>query len=89
MLNQRYIDPQNFNYDANRCKQEGAIPGRSGPFGVQSDGCSRQTAKGVISDRIFRLRKEAASLEALIDALPGVLPPEADQALWDLVIGKR
>lgn len=51
--------------------------------------CGRQSARAVIRDRIGQLRTEAARLEALLDALPQKLPPDADQALWDLAIAAR
>lgn len=49
----------------------------------------RQNARAVIRDRIGQLRTEAARLEALLDALPAKMPPDADQALWDLAIAAR
>lgn len=49
----------------------------------------RQNARAVIRDRIGQLRSEAARLEALLDALPAKLPPDADQALWDMAIAAR
>lgn len=45
---------------------------------------ARQSAQGYIRERARRLRDEAQRLEALADALPPKLPPEADEALWSL-----
>jgi hypothetical protein len=50
---------------------------------------ARQSAKGVLRDRVDRLRREADRLEALCKALPEEMPPMADEALWDLAIGKH
>jgi hypothetical protein len=50
---------------------------------------SRQNARSAIRDRIEQMRREACRLEALLDALPVKLPPDADQALWDLAIAAR
>jgi hypothetical protein len=50
---------------------------------------ARQSAKGVIRDRIRMLRHEADQLEALAQSLPEVLPREADAALWNLAIRGR
>lgn len=44
----------------------------------------RQSARGVLEDRIAKLRREADHLEALKNALPE-LEGEADAALWDLL----
>lgn len=67
----------------------------SGPvgriIGQHGDACAggRQSAKGVIRDRARQLHAEADRLEALARALPEELPPQADQALWDLAIAAR
>jgi hypothetical protein len=53
------------------------------------DACGRQSAKGVIRDRVRQLRAEADRLDALARALPEELPPQADQALWDIAINAR
>lgn len=50
--------------------------------------CGRQNAHAVIGERIGQLRREADELETLLDALPAKLPPDADLALWGLVINK-
>lgn len=47
-------------------------------------GCGRQSARSVIEGRVRRLRNEAEKLDTLLKALPLELPPEADEALWDL-----
>lgn len=57
--------------------------------GAQMGECARQSAKGVIRDRARHLRAEADRLEALARALPEEMPPQADQALWDLAINSR
>lgn len=46
----------------------------------------RQSAKGMLEERIYRLRRQANRLESLLNTLPGVLPKEADEALWDLLL---
>ena len=76
---------------ADECKQ--AEPNRivASPgmvMGAAESG-GRQSAKGVIRDRARQLRNEADRLEALARALPEELPPQADQALWDLAIAAR
>ncbi|HEY5903604.1 MAG TPA: hypothetical protein VIV12_17150 [Streptosporangiaceae bacterium] len=43
------------------------------------------SARQVIAQRIERLRREAHGLERLLDALPAVLPNEADAALIALL----
>jgi hypothetical protein len=53
------------------------------------DACGRQSAKGVIRDRVRQLRSQADELEALARALPEELPPQADAVLWRLVIDAR
>ena len=49
----------------------------------------RMDARTAIISRIERLRREADALEQLSIALPLRLPNEADEALWQLVIGCR
>jgi hypothetical protein len=51
--------------------------------------CARESAKGVIRERARRLHREADRLEVLAQSLPEVLPPAADEALWDLVTSAR
>lgn len=47
--------------------------------------CGRPGAREIIDTHIKRLRQEADSLTALSEALPMVMSPEADAALWELV----
>jgi hypothetical protein len=54
-----------------------------------SIGESRQSAKGVLRQRVASLRTEADRLEALGRALPEELPTKADEALWALLLSKR
>lgn len=64
-----------------------ATPSKS--MGMLGGQCvSRQSAKAAIQDRIFRLRQEAQRLDSLLDALPSVLPTDADEALWFLIHAK-
>lgn len=44
----------------------------------------RPSGKGQLRDIIEALRRKADHYEALLDALPAKLPPEADEALWSL-----
>lgn len=77
------------NSDAQARQGEGFISGFT-ISGGQAIGIGlRQNARNVIRDRIGQLRNEACRLEALLDALPAKLPPDADQALWDLAISAR
>jgi hypothetical protein len=48
----------------------------------------RQSARGMIEDRLSRAEKEVAGLRALLNALPMQLTPDADEALWSLVWGR-
>lgn len=48
------------------------------------DGACRQNAKGVLRDKIARLRRAAADLQVLHDTLPEKLTPEQDDAIWNL-----
>ena len=47
---------------------------------------ARLAARAIIQDRAIDLEREAAGLRALLDALPLRMPPQADQALWSMVI---
>jgi hypothetical protein len=51
------------------------------PMGMKA---YRSSAKMCIEDRIFRLRSEAESLEALLRSLPLELPDAADEGLYRL-----
>lgn len=75
------------NYAAEKAP-EGLMQGYGavGHVGMGDAAGGRQSAKGVLRDRIHRLRREAEQLEALAKALPEELPQRADQALWDLLI---
>jgi hypothetical protein len=54
---------------------------------VNEEACaSRQTARGALEDRARRLHGQAHDIEMLLHALPAKLPPDADQALWSLVM---
>jgi hypothetical protein len=66
----------------NLAKDRGLVMG-----GMAAEG--RQSAKGVLRDRIRMLRHEADQLEALAQSLPEVLPRDADAALWGLAINAR
>lgn len=48
--------------------------------------CERPNARYKIEQRIEQLHRRAEQLQDLLDALPCVLPPEADEALWELVV---
>lgn len=47
--------------------------------------CCRQQAKGIIADKIRRLRHRADQLQILHDMLPERPTPEQDQALWSII----
>lgn len=57
--------------------------------GVKCCAMGRVSAVQVIRQRIRRLRHDAEALECLLDALPRVLSPEADEALWHLAVGRE
>lgn len=44
----------------------------------------RQTGKLVIKDIILRHQRRIKHLEILLEALPGELTPEQDEALWQI-----
>jgi len=46
----------------------------------------RQTARSALVFEIDRLRKKAHDLEALLKILPQEMEPNADQALWSLLM---
>lgn len=49
----------------------------------------RESAISVLRHSVERLRRQASGLEDLADALennPGVLTPEAEEALWELAV---
>ena len=46
---------------------------------------SRLNGAAAIEEHILRLRRRADGLEVLLNALPRHLPPEADEALWQLI----
>ena len=56
---------------------------------VTTSMAGRQDARGILKERAERLMREALGLDALLAALPMKLPPEADQALYDLVTQVR
>jgi hypothetical protein len=70
----------------NQLKDRGMLMGGT-VGGMAAEG--RQSAKGVLRDRIRMLRHEADQLEALAQSLPEVLPRDADAALWSLAIRAR
>ena len=47
--------------------------------------CLRETARTRLEYLIASKQREAAELQALADALPARLPPQADEALWRLL----
>lgn len=47
----------------------------------------RDNARSMINRKIGELRTRANELEKLSESLPMVLSPEADEALWRLLIG--
>lgn len=46
--------------------------------------CGRPSGKYQLREMVDALRRKADQYEALLDALPAKLPPEADEALWAL-----
>ena len=60
-----------------------------GPRGGMAGSASRMNARATLQDRIERLRREADQLEALSNLLPLQIPPEADVALWQLLVARK
>lgn len=54
-----------------------------------AESAARPTAKSLILERVGKMREQAYCLERLAHALPGELPRDADEALFDLVIAAR
>jgi hypothetical protein len=50
-------------------------------------GCcmGRQSARARMQQQVHSMRRRADALQALLDALPAVLPELADAALWEIV----
>lgn len=46
--------------------------------------CGRASARNQFAQIVEALRRRADQYQALLDALPAKLPPEADEALWSL-----
>jgi len=49
----------------------------------------RMNARGVIMEKVERLRRDANNLEELARSLPDNLHRDADEALWQLVCFNR
>lgn len=50
---------------------------------------SRMSARGVLEQRHDALLREANGIRALLQALPGSMGREAEEALWKIVIEQR
>ena len=53
------------------------------------DCCNRESARTRLNRYIIDLRSKAYHLEVLLNAMPNVLPPQADTALWELICSQR
>ncbi len=51
--------------------------------------CGRQSARAGLEDERTRHLRTADRLGALLKALPAELPPDADDALWALLMNQR
>ena len=49
----------------------------------------RSSARCALLEHAARLEKEAAGLRRLAAVLPGEMPAEAEEALWNLIISRR
>lgn len=56
---------------------------------VGGSGANRMTARGVLRSLIARRERELAGWRALLVSLPEPLLPEADEALWQLLVGQH
>lgn len=74
-----------------RDEDTAAMPAQPGPARTSQveNCCYRENAKTLLRRRIDELRRKAEMLERLHDTLPTVMPPEADEALWDLLLVAR
>ena len=50
---------------------------------------SRLSARSALLEQATRLEREAAGLRRLAGVLPGEMPQEAEEALWELVVSRR
>lgn len=61
-----------------------------GPINQACDaGGSRMSARGVLEQRYEQLLREANGIHALLQALPGSMGREAEEALWKIVVDQR
>lgn len=51
--------------------------------------CSRMSARGVLEQRYEALLREANGIHALLQALPGSMGHQAEEALWKIVVDQR
>lgn len=49
----------------------------------------RQSAKGIIEQKIKALRQEAINYETILNMLPSNPTPEQDAALWNIFVNHR
>ena len=50
----------------------------------QAESIGRSSGRAVLLEQAARLEREAAGLRRLAGVLPGEMPNEADEALWNL-----
>jgi len=47
--------------------------------------CMRHSARSMLESEIMRLKQRTHKLQCLLKALPMELPPDADEALWEMI----
>lgn len=68
--------------DAHYADEKARVP-------MQAMSSSRETARQILDRRIYEAERRAIALRALSDALPLILPPDADEALWQMLVAIR
>lgn len=59
------------------------------PVPMSYVGACRQSAKGIIEQKIEALRRQANNYETILNMLPSKPTPEQDSALWNIFINQH
>lgn len=83
------IEYRRWKASGGRIRQDGCSSKSEEPQNPQGIAHCHMTARQLLGREIPRLQNRAAALESLLRALPMELPPEADEALFDIVMRSR
>lgn len=76
--------------DARRQQQAREAQKSTGGAAMDVSGrAGRESSRQLLGRRIREAEHRVVYLQALLDSLPSVLPPLADEALWQMLVGMR